>query len=39
LKTLSSPFIVPAQIEKYEAKLVNEARAAAGDPPLGAGAS
>lgn len=37
LKTLSSPFIVPVQIEKYDANLVNEARAAAGDPPLAAG--
>jgi len=37
LKTLSSPFIVPVQIEKYDVNLVNEARAAAGDPPLAAG--
>lgn len=34
LKTLSSPYIVPVQVEKYEVALVNEARAAAGDPPL-----
>lgn len=34
IKTLSSPYIVPVQIEKYDATLVNEARAAAGDPPL-----
>lgn len=36
LKTLSSPFIVPVQIDKYDVNLVNEARAAAGDPPLAA---
>jgi hypothetical protein len=34
LKTLSSPFIVPVQIDLYDVELVNEARAAAGDPPL-----
>jgi hypothetical protein len=34
LKTLSSPYIVPVQIDKYDLDLVNEARAAAGDPPL-----
>jgi hypothetical protein len=34
LKTLSSPYIVPAQIDKYDVALVNEARAAAGDPHL-----
>ncbi|MFC0097486.1 helicase HerA domain-containing protein [Micromonospora marina] len=34
LKTLSSPYIIPVQIERYDRALVNEARAAAGDPPL-----
>jgi hypothetical protein len=34
LKTLSSPYIVPVQIDKYDLDLVNEARSAAGDPPL-----
>jgi hypothetical protein len=34
LKTLSSPFIVPVQIDVYGVHLVNKARAAAGDPPL-----
>lgn len=34
LKTLSSPFIVPVQIDKYDVDLVNDARRAAGDPPL-----
>lgn len=34
LKTMSSPFIVPVQIDRYGVDLVNEAREAAGDPPL-----
>jgi DNA helicase HerA-like ATPase len=34
LKTMSSPFIVPVQIDRYGVALVNEARAAAGQPPL-----
>lgn len=34
LKTMSSPFIVPVQIDRYGLELVNKARAAAGDEPL-----
>lgn len=34
LKTESSPFIVPVHIDKYDVTLVNEARAAAGEPPI-----
>jgi hypothetical protein len=34
LKTMSSPFIIPVHIDKYGRELVNEGRAAAGDPPL-----
>jgi hypothetical protein len=34
LKARSSPYIVPVQIDRYDYELVNEARAAAGDPPL-----
>ena len=34
LKTLSSPFIVPTQVERYDVNLVNLARASAGLPKL-----
>jgi DNA helicase HerA-like ATPase len=34
LKTMSSPYIVPVQIDRYGLDLVNEARKAAGDPLL-----
>ena len=34
LKTMSSPYIVPVHIDRYGVELVNEARAAAGLPPL-----
>lgn len=35
LKARSAPYIVPVQIDRYDVELVNEARAAAGDVPLG----
>jgi DNA helicase HerA-like ATPase len=34
LKSMSSPYIVPVQIDRYDFELVNEARTAAGDEPL-----
>lgn len=34
LKTMSSPYILPVQIDQYGLPLVNEARVAAGLPPL-----
>ena len=34
LKTMSSPYIIPVHIDRYGIELVNEARAAAGLPPL-----
>ena len=36
LKTMSSPYILPVQIDRYGLELVNEARQAAGDSALGA---
>lgn len=34
LKTMSSPYIIPVQIDRYGTELVNEARASAGGAPL-----
>jgi len=34
LKTMSSPYLIPVQIDRYGLELVNEARGAAGEPPL-----
>lgn len=34
MKTLSSPYIVPTQVLKFDHNMINEARAAAGLPPI-----
>lgn len=34
IKTMSSPYIVPVQIDKYDKSLINEAREAAGEQPI-----